>query len=252
MVHRIGASQHRQKRCPRRWRRSPQLGQVPSQSTIALRRLLEPVLRSSAANSSTDALADDTLEAELAGVAEHHIAGLVDMLVEVQCSACFAQELRELSLLSLDPRADSPPDSISITQHPAAVSSNGFFAHRRGGSASCRIRGPPPPRRYAKNALRYRTPVRPLRQAEMAQRCLDAVGEFLDSLAFDAGLVQRDSGSHAEARIEKIAPGHDRCRSLCDSRQQTQQTAGTAVSAEVRRIRFVPRSAPRGSGGSAS
>ena len=72
--------------------------------------------------------------------------------------------------LSLDPRADSPPDSISITQHPAAVSSNGFFAHRRGGSASCRIRGPSPPRRYAKNALRYRTPVRPLRQPQRARR----------------------------------------------------------------------------------
>ena len=36
---------------------------------------------------------------------EHHIAGLVDMLVEVQCPACFAQELRELALTVLDRRA---------------------------------------------------------------------------------------------------------------------------------------------------
>jgi len=36
---------------------------------------------------------------------EHHIAGLVDMLVEVQCPACFAQELRELALAVLDRRA---------------------------------------------------------------------------------------------------------------------------------------------------
>src|SRR5262249_31834871 len=43
---------------------------------------LEPVLRSTATIARTEALADDALEAEFAGVAEHHVAGLLDMLVD--------------------------------------------------------------------------------------------------------------------------------------------------------------------------
>src|SRR6516165_6193188 len=65
----------------------------------------EPALRSTAAIARTEALADDPLEPELACMPEHHIAGLVDMLVEVQCPACFAQELRELALAVRDRRA---------------------------------------------------------------------------------------------------------------------------------------------------
>jgi hypothetical protein len=46
---------------------------------------LDPVSRAPGAVARVEALRNNAFEAELAGVAEYEVAGLVDVLVEVQC-----------------------------------------------------------------------------------------------------------------------------------------------------------------------
>jgi hypothetical protein len=63
------------------------------------------MVRAARAIGRAEAFAHDAFKAELTGVAEYDVAGLVDVIVEVQCPGCLAQHLGELALALLQRRA---------------------------------------------------------------------------------------------------------------------------------------------------
>jgi hypothetical protein len=70
---------------------------------------LEPVPRSAAHVARAETLADDALEAEPAGVPEHDVPWLGDMLIQLQAELGTAQELGEHLLALLDRLAAQVP-----------------------------------------------------------------------------------------------------------------------------------------------